>query len=246
MYAVEASRISTVAKAVFEANQLADRITLVPGWSTQIDLPERANVLVSEIIGNEPLGENVLEVTRDAVKRLLTPDARLIPSRLRVMGLAVSIPHDEMAKRTFTEEALRDWQSWYDMSFEPLAKAAQAAPCFFFVKPYQARNWRAFSEPITLADIDFRDTGQLTIKNTIPVIATASGHLNGFLIYFDLQLGSDVWLSSHPLQVESSCSWRVVVWILADSLRVEPGAPLSVTYEYSGVRSNSRIGVASA
>jgi predicted RNA methylase len=57
VYAIEASGIGKLAKAIFKANGLADRITLIEGWSTQVNLPEKADVLISEIIGNEPLGE---------------------------------------------------------------------------------------------------------------------------------------------------------------------------------------------
>lgn len=50
------------AKEVFAANGFADRITLVPGWSSRVELPERANVLVAEIIGNDPLEEGVMDL----------------------------------------------------------------------------------------------------------------------------------------------------------------------------------------
>lgn len=96
VYAIEASAIGKGARAVFEANGLADRITLLEGWSTQLTLPERADVLVSEIIGNDPLGESILEYTRDALQRLLKPGARLVPGRLRLFGLPITIPRDEV------------------------------------------------------------------------------------------------------------------------------------------------------
>ena len=52
VYAVDASDIAEVSERVFAANRVQDRVTLVPGWSRTIDLPEPADVLVSEIIGN--------------------------------------------------------------------------------------------------------------------------------------------------------------------------------------------------
>ena len=48
-----------------------DRVTIVPGWSRQIELPEPADLLVAEVIGNEPLEEEILETTLDARRRLL-------------------------------------------------------------------------------------------------------------------------------------------------------------------------------
>ena len=54
VYAVEASDIADVAERVFEVNGVQDRVTLIRGWSRRIDLPERADLLVTEIIGNGP------------------------------------------------------------------------------------------------------------------------------------------------------------------------------------------------
>lgn len=84
VYAIEAGQIHRVARELFASNNLSDRITLVKGWSTQVELPERADVLISEVIGHEPLAEDVLETTWDAVARLVKPDARLVPRRLRI------------------------------------------------------------------------------------------------------------------------------------------------------------------
>jgi hypothetical protein len=65
VYAIEVSGIGQVAQRVFEVNGVADRITLIRDWSTQVELPEPATVLVSEIIGTEPLEEWILETTLD-------------------------------------------------------------------------------------------------------------------------------------------------------------------------------------
>lgn len=60
VYAVEADTIADGTHAVFEANGVLDRVTPVGSRSTEITLPEPADVLVAELIGNEPLGERVL------------------------------------------------------------------------------------------------------------------------------------------------------------------------------------------
>ena len=79
VYAIEVRPIAEVAARFFQGSGLGDRITLIRGNSTEISLPERADVLVSEIIGNDPLAEQVLDTaTCDAVARLLKPGARLI------------------------------------------------------------------------------------------------------------------------------------------------------------------------
>ena len=52
-----------IAERVFEANGVKDRVRLIPGWSRQIELREKVDLLVVEVIGNEPLEEEILETT---------------------------------------------------------------------------------------------------------------------------------------------------------------------------------------
>jgi len=91
VYAIEATEVGRAAQEVFAANDFADRITLLPGWSSQVELPERANVLIAEIIGNDPVEEGVMETFADARTRFLTPDARIIPHRVQVLGIPIVI-----------------------------------------------------------------------------------------------------------------------------------------------------------
>jgi len=90
VYAVETSDMGELAKENFEKNGVADRITLIKGYSSQVDIPEKADLLISEVIGNEPLGENILEIFSDAFKRFLKPAARCIPKDLRIYGILTS------------------------------------------------------------------------------------------------------------------------------------------------------------
>ena len=177
-----------------------NKITLIEGWSTQINLPELADVMIGEIIGNEPLAENVLEITTDAIKRLLKPDARLIPHKVRIFGLPVTIPGTELMRRTFVEENLQNWHSWYGIDFSPLGEIAKNSPHTFFINPFLAREWKTLSEPILLAEVDLRDIENLVIDNKRDVVANASGQIDGLLEYFELGLGPTTRLSTHPRQ----------------------------------------------
>ncbi len=245
VYAIEASAIGEVAEAVFEANGLVDRITLVRGWSTRIDLPERADVLVSEIIGNEPLGENVLEVTRDARKRLLKADARLVPSKVRVFGLPVTIPQRELSTRTLTADTLQNWQSWYGIDFGPLGKTEQDEPRSFYIRPQKACDWETLSGSILLAEVDLGEVDRLIVDSAVTVNADASGTLNGLLVFFELDLSPSTSLSTHPAQAHRDCSWFSRVWIVKP-LPLQKNDQFSVTYQYRATGASHNVTVARA
>jgi predicted RNA methylase len=55
VYAIEMGGIADCAEGLFEASDASDRITLVRGRSLDVRLPERADVLVCELIGHAPL-----------------------------------------------------------------------------------------------------------------------------------------------------------------------------------------------
>lgn len=245
VYAIEASDIGRSAQAIFEANGLADRITLVPGWSTRTTLPERADVLVSEIIGDDPLAEDVMQVTMDARKRLLKPGARLVPGRVRVFALPVTIPRGERVKRIVTEETLRNWRSWYGVDFGPLLQVKSDLLPAFHIRPQQANDWKVLGEPILLTDIDLGGFSYpVSFDDTRTFVAQAAGDLDGFLMYFELELGPSTRLSTHPAQADSNNHWRSPVWVLDHSMPLQDGDRLQVTCKYRS--ENYRLAVARA
>lgn len=60
--------------------------TLAPCRQPGYELPRRGDVMVSEIMGSDPWGERLLEVTADAKKRRLEPKARFLPGESVFLG----------------------------------------------------------------------------------------------------------------------------------------------------------------
>ncbi len=232
VYAIEGSNMGRLAQRSFEANGLADRITLVSGRSTHLDLPEKADVLVSEIIGNDPLDEGILETTADAVTRLLSPGARLIPDTLQIYGLPVSIPREWLREHLFTDPAATQWQSWYDMDFSALTSATRQQDHALFTSTYKTRDWPRLSDPVRLAELDLKRAHHGEVETRTEVEVTASGELNGIVVYFETRLSPSVHFSIHPSQATPENSWASKIWIAGEPLAVEAGDTLSLEYTY--------------
>jgi hypothetical protein len=232
VYAVEAGQIGKLARALIKSNGFSDRITLIRGWSTQIDLPKRADVLISEVIGHEPLAEDVLATTADAVRRLVKRDARLVPGRLKIFCLPVTIPRTEIKKLVFTPKALQDWHDWYGIDFDALREANRDTLFRFLINPYRLRTWKPLSRPLLLENIDFRACDIPQIETTGKTKATIGGLLNGLIFYFELTLSPGVCLSTHPSLVKKDHHWSSPVWVLTEPLPLQTGTPFSVTYKY--------------
>jgi len=78
VYAIEPSEAIRLAQASAKANGFEDRIVFIRSFSTQVDLPEKGRVLISDLRGSTPCFSTHLADLIDARARLLAPDARWI------------------------------------------------------------------------------------------------------------------------------------------------------------------------
>lgn len=75
----EATRRARRAKA-------EEKIRFVEGLSFDLDLPQRADILLCETVGSFAFDENILATIADAKRRLLRAAGHVIPSRLELWG----------------------------------------------------------------------------------------------------------------------------------------------------------------
>jgi len=111
--AVEAIPESYSAAARRLAAPEAAKIDLVHGLSFDIELPQRAEVCVAELIGSIASAEGMLAAMADAHARLLIPGAVVVPAACATMAGAMSLRALFPAGRAF---------SW---STSPIARASQ-------------------------------------------------------------------------------------------------------------------------
>ncbi len=229
VYAVEASDIAGVAEKVFEINGVADRVTLLPGWSRQIELPEPADVLVAEVIGNEPFEEEILETTLDARRRLLKPGARLLPHALTLFARPVVLPQAEMRQRVFGRASVQRWQDQYGIDFGPLLDAATAEPLHTVTEGEVVATWPQAGSPVVLASVDLSTFDEPSLRATADLIVDPPGAVNAVAITFRADLHGVIAHTLDPWKWPES-SWATSVWVLPDPLEVGPGSVLRVHY----------------
>jgi precorrin-6B methylase 2 len=232
VYAIEVQPIAEVAASFFRGSGLGDRITLIRGMSTDIALPERADVLVSEMIGDDPLAEQILETTCDAVVRLLNPGARLIPAALRTYVMPVVVPEKVRQQAFFTPEVLERWHRRYGLPFRALldgndAGAKQLSLVRTLVDPWIARRWQALGPPALLDAFDLAAQSLTPFASTATFCLESAGNLGGLLVYFEADLANGIGISTEPTCVHRSNHWRTPLWLLPSTLEVHAGSKLS-------------------
>ena len=229
VYAVEASDIAEVAERVFAENGVQDRVTLVRGWSRQVELPEHADLLVSEIIGNEPFEEEILETTIDARRRLLKPGARLIPHKLTLFARPLLIPEAEARQRAIGRGDVERWRHLYDIEFQPLLDAATPGSVHAPTEGEVAAGWPPVGPPVALAVLNLATLDRASVDAAADLAIDAPGAVNAVAVTFRADLHGTIAHTLDPWRWPSS-SWATSIWVFPDRLQVGPGAVLRVHY----------------
>lgn len=166
------------AAQALRADGLADRITLLLGSSTELEIGARADVCVAEVIGSLAGAEGAAVIFADARRRHLVPGGTVIPHRAVTQAAAVSLD-EVMGGRpaAFAESALpylRTIFDWNGAPFDvrmriasPVAGAAVSAPA-----------------PVELLDFngDLRPDGRTRAR--LPLIRP--GRIDGILTWLEL------------------------------------------------------------
>jgi hypothetical protein len=221
-----------MARAVIEANGARDIVEVIQDWSTQVALDEPADVLVSEIIGDDPLGERILEIFLDARKRLLKPNARLIPAKLRLFGLPLRLGGEHYEHRVVTQANVDRWREWYGMDFSVLESIGRDIPQVVFVDPGWARRLTSVADPVLLAELPLKSFDSPLLHVTQEAVAARRGPVNALLTYFEAQLSESTSLSTNPATTDQSSSWSLPMWLLKRPVELNVGDRFRVSYRY--------------
>ena len=229
VYAVEASDIAEVAERVLAANDVQDRVTLIPAWSRLVDLPEPADLLVAEIIGNEPLEEEILETTLDARRRLLKPGARLIPHALTLLARPLELPEAEARQRAVGRDAADRWRRLYGIELQPVVDAASRRPVNYPTEAEVAARWPPAGPPVALATIDLAAIQDASVDVATDLAVEPGRSVNAVAVTFRAELHGAV---AHMLDpwTRPTSSWATSIWVLPDAVATGRGQALRVRY----------------
>jgi protein arginine N-methyltransferase 1 len=183
VYAIEANRQSYEASLRFlDANKI-DKVRLIHGFSDKVELPERCEVLVHDLIGNIASAEGMIPFIEDAKRRLLTPDAVHIPQRCVTCAVLAQGPTLTVAERAF---------SYVLRGFQRLDRLP-------FVRVFGFQPQDALSEPYVFEDFTLRQEQELQRNVRLDMEIKRDGVLQGvffFLrIFFNDTRLLDTWAS---------------------------------------------------
>ena len=211
VFLYEAAEVAGVAAAVLKANR-AKACQLIPCHSTEMDDPPRADVVVSETLGNYALEENIIDTLADARKRHLKDGGVIIPARIRQFVAPV------ISDRFWTELTV-----WDGIGFDiDLAVARTMSLNNVYVRSFaagdllaggtSAKEWDA----VTLGS-DTRSARKGEASWTLDAAAT----VYGFAYWWEAELSPGVTLSTAPDAPRTH--WEQLFFPLLTPMSVEAG-----------------------
>ena len=184
VYAIEMlERSYAQAKTLLGRLGLNDKITLIRGDATTVQLPEQVDVCVSELLGMIGSSEGVIGILNDA-QRFLKDGGVMIPTRSVTKIAAVSLPQELAERPQFTELS----GPYVERIFETVGHPFDVRVCIRHFPPEHVQ-----SDSQIFEDLDFRGHIEPEFHNDIRLTITKSSKLDGLLL----------WLNLHTIEGES-------------------------------------------
>ncbi|XP_058815533.1 protein arginine N-methyltransferase 9-like [Topomyia yanbarensis] len=219
-----------IARDVFGANGLSDRICLFQSFSQDLKIGDKFSLIVTETLDSGAFGEGILETLIHAKRNLLLPEGRIIPSQviLHVTGYksraltASNILINENFSQEFNLPSncliSKEGIKCYDAEDVSRIKANDD---FVFV-----------TDTVCAMTVDFNDLDCLERcqegleESQFELTCLEDGILDGFVVWFDLMLDEENSISTDPT---SNTCWNQAIFKLNQRLPVTKDQSLPLT-----------------
>jgi len=218
--------LAQVALETVARNGYRDKIKVVSKRSTQVkvgeDLPEKADIFVSELINIGMLAPNMLPIIQHARANLVKPEGKIIPAAAVVFGALLQCDH--MAK--INPVRMIDG---FDMGAFDIFRSPGYAQLDLAADPH-----RMLSERFHCLDFDFRVAMKEADLRPLAVTATETGICHGVAFWFDLVMDEETVYRSESRSRTNH--WKQAVQFFPEPVKVKPGDRLDIAVGYDNIR----------
>jgi len=216
VFAIDATHTADLASFLSRQLGYSDRIRVFHERSTKVELPEPADVLVTETLGAFAFDERILSSVIDARARLLKPDAVIIPRRVDLY--LVPVDNASIYERSVS------WWTSRPYGFD-LSALAVFASNIVFVGNVGRDSFLATPEMVIAADLATIATPD--VAGSVHFTATRGGLMHGFAGWFRATLGDGIELSNE----KPGTNWEHVFLPLQSPIAIEAGTAIDVDIE---------------
>jgi protein arginine N-methyltransferase 1 len=218
VYAVDAEEIVHFAREFAAANGFAERMEFIQSDSRKLRLPERVDVIVSDIRGSLPLFGHAIAALEDARLRFLTPGGRLIPQRDTLKAAVIEAEE-------FYSKLGAPWTKSIpslDLSSSlPLLLNGSYSGHFKFEQ--------LLTEPQTWAVLEYSTGAKACAVAKLDFVVTRSGTAHGICLWFEAELLQGIAYSSGPSSYNTIYGQVFLPWL--EPVAVQSGQRICVNLQ---------------
>ncbi len=199
---IEAGPVIQLAREIAAANHCADRIEFIEDISTSVDLPVRADVIVSDLHGVLPLFEHHIPSIADARRRFLAPGGALIPRKEMIWAAVVEAPerYGKIVGPWERNGLGQDLSAARKMVVNELQKV-RFTPGQLLTKP---RLW---------ATLDYSTVENPDVQGELSWTVQRRGTGHGIAVWFETELADGVGFSNAPGEPETIYASTFFPWL---------------------------------
>ena len=221
--------ISEVAEKIIQKNGFDHIIRVINKNSKDLilgqDINKKVDVLVSEILSSEFVGEGIQASLLDAKKRLLKKTGKMIPEGGNIM-IALIENTGKLAEELFAEKALGyDISDFNSITTNMMTPMLKDEPVFL-------------SDPIEAFTFDFRNFENLyRDTKTLKIKVNKTGVCAGVIQWLKVQLYDDIEYQNNPVEMHrlnSVSGWKTPIFKFNDPVNVTKGQSLDIQATLDG------------
>jgi len=218
VYAIDSEEIVHFARELAAANGFADRIEFIQSDSRRVQLPERVNIIVSDIRGSLPLFGHAIASLEDARQRFLAPGGRLIPQR-DILKAAVIEAGD------FYSKLISPWvKSISSLELSPsLPLLLNGSYASHFNRD------QLLTEPQAWAVLDYSVGAKACPAANLDFSVTRAGTAHGICLWFETELVLGIGYSSLSQSSKTIYGQVFLPWL--EAVPVQPGQQICLGLE---------------
>lgn len=208
--------IAGTAREIIAQNKYDDRISVIAKRSTEVDpaseMPALADVVVAEVLDAGLIGEGMLPTSRDALKRLAKPGAKIIPASAQIVAQIVTLPQQRLVN------PLRSLNGFDLSAFDKFRNRSAHGNVRLDHELHGT-----LSEVLPVQRVDFAAPPDWTRPHTLEWSApvTKAGTAQALVFWFELWLDEAIMLSTGP--GGAMRHWGQAVCWLPQDRSVQPG-----------------------
>ncbi|MCP4867702.1 MAG: hypothetical protein GY898_03175 [Proteobacteria bacterium] len=214
VYAIEKADSIEFARAVVAKNGMQDKVVFLYANSKEVELDEKADVLVSETLGSFGVAENTLAFTADARDRFLKPVGRLVPEAIRPFLAPAQTPVD-----------YRRVDFWHDVAGFDYTPALDEMLGRMSLVTFAPGDLLAV--PQCVAELDLYTVQNDAFARKLLYRLERPGTIGGLAGWFEVDLGDGVSITTAP--AAPSTHWKQAFFPLRDRVDIIAGDMMEVT-----------------